>query len=143
VKCIAGLDFGWKRIGLATTDASGRGAYPLLTIERRSLGRDIDTIAAELKQRQVTLVVVGLPLNMDGSEGPSARAARAFANRLGAAIGLPIEMYDERLTSFEAEERLRELGTSAPKRKRIADAVAAAVILEGWLGKNRCGPVDR
>jgi putative holliday junction resolvase len=143
VKCIAGLDFGSKRIGLATTDASGRGAYPLLTIERRSLGRDIDTIAAELKERQVTLVVVGLPLNMDGSEGPSARAARAFANRLGAAIGLPIEMYDERLTSFEAEERLRELGTSTPKRKRIADAVAAAVILEGWLGKNRCGPVDR
>jgi putative holliday junction resolvase len=79
---------------------------------------------------------------MDGTEGPSARAARAFAERVGSATGLPVEMFDERLTSIEAEERLREASGSrtsnrAARKKAARDAVAAAVILEGWLESRR------
>ena len=137
---IAGVDFGRKRIGLAITD--GQGAYPIGTIERRSLKYDLDAISSRLADRKVSLIVVGLPLNMDGTEGPSARAARAFAEHLGLAAGLPVEMFDERLTSVEAEERLREASGSrtskgAARKKAARDAMAAAVILEGWLESRR------
>ena len=77
---------------------------------------------------------------MDGSEGPSARAARAFAEHLGSATGLPVEMFDERLTSYEAEERLRGAAASRAAKKALRDAVAAAIILEGWLEKRRAQP---
>ena len=103
---IAGIDFGRKRIGLAVSD--GQGAYPIGVMERRSLKYDLDAIRSRLADREVSLIVVGLPLNVDGTEGPSARAARAFAEHLGSATGLPVEMFDERLTSVEADERLRE-----------------------------------
>ena len=142
---ITGIDFGRKRIGLAISD--GHGAYPVAVIERRSLQRDLDAIRSWLVDREISLFVVGLPLNMDGTEGPSARAARAFAERVGSATGLPVEMFDERLTSIEAEERLREASGSrtsnrparkkAPGKKAARDAVAAAVILEGWLESRR------
>jgi len=137
---IAGIDFGRKRIGLAISD--GQGAYPVAIMERRSLERDLDAIRSWLVDREVSLIVVGLPLNMDGTEGPSARAARAFAGSLGSATGLPVEMFDERLTSVEAEERLREASgsrtsTGAARKKAARDAVAAAVILEGWLESHR------
>lgn len=131
------LDYGRKRIGLAITDDQGRGAYPMGVVERRSLNHDLDAIRARLAGRDVTRIVVGLPLNMDGTEGPAARAARAFAECVGAATGLPVEMYDERLTSVEAEERLRSAGASREASKRALDAVAAAVILEGWLQARR------
>lgn len=86
-----------------------------------------------LADRGVTSIVVGLPLNMDGSEGPMAGAARAFAEQLRLATGLPVELYDERLSSFEAEERLRGAISSKAARKRAVDAMAAVVILEGWI----------
>jgi putative Holliday junction resolvase len=135
---IAGIDFGRKRIGLAVCD--GQAAYPIGVMERRSLKYDLDAIRSRLADREVSLIVVGLPLNVDGTEGPSARAARAFAEHLGSATGLPVEMFDERLTSVEADERLREAVSSrtskgAARRKAARDAVAAAVILEGWLKK--------
>jgi putative Holliday junction resolvase len=135
---IAGIDFGRKRIGLAVSD--GQAAYPIGVMERRSLKYDLDAIRSRLADREVSLIVVGLPLSVDGTEGPSARAARAFAEHLGLATGLPVEMFDERLTSVEADERLREASSSrtskgAARRKAARDAVAAAVILEGWLKK--------
>jgi putative holliday junction resolvase len=135
---IAGIDFGRKRIGLAVSD--GQAAYPIGVMERRSLKYDLDAIRSRLADRQVSLIVVGLPLSVDGTEGPSARAARAFAEHLGLATGLPVEMFDERLTSVEADERLREGSSSrsskgAARRKAARDAVAAAIILEGWLKK--------
>jgi putative holliday junction resolvase len=133
---IAALDFGRKRIGIAVTDDNGSGAYPLGTVERRSGRHDLDAVVAQLAERQVALIVVGLPLNMDGSEGSSARAARRLAERIGTAVGVPVEMQDERLTSFEADDRLRELRASPLKSRRKSDAVAAAVILESWLEKN-------
>lgn len=135
---IAGIDFGRRRIGLAIAD--GQTAYPLGIVERRSLKYDLETIRSRLAERAVSLIVVGLPLNMDGTEGPSARAARTFAEHLGSATGLPIEMFDERLTSFEADERLREASSSRASKKAARDAVAAAVILEGWLESRGAQP---
>lgn len=130
---IVGVDFGTRRIGVAVSDDDGRGAYPLATIDRHSLKRDLGQLANLLAPRKPERLVVGLPLSMDGSEGPMARAARRFANRLADHLQLPVELFDERLTSFEARLRLAELGRA--KRSRI-DAVAAAVILEGWLEAN-------
>lgn len=130
---IAAIDFGRKRIGIAITDDSGHNAYPLGTIKRRSHRADTETVRACIAERDLVRIVVGLPLNMDGSEGPMARAVRAFAERLAAATGLPVELYDERLSSFEAEERLRTAPSSRAARRRAVDAVAAVVILEGWL----------
>jgi putative holliday junction resolvase len=138
---VVGIDFGRKRIGLAITD--GQSAYPLETMVRRSLKYDLEAIRSQLAERAVSLIVIGLPLNMDGTEGPSARAARAFAEHLGSATGLPVEMFDERLTSFEAEERLREASASRASKKAARDAVAAAVILEGWLESRRALPNSR
>jgi putative pre-16S rRNA nuclease len=140
---VAAIDFGRKRIGLAITDADGRGAYPVGIVERRSLKEDLDTIRSQLAERRVSRIVVGLPLNMDGGEGPSARAARAFAEHLGTATGVAIEMFDERLTSVEAEERLRSASMSRSGKKAVRDAVAAAVILEGWLESRRTQPNSR
>ena len=134
---IAALDLGRRRIGVAVTDAAAIAAHPLGIVERRALARDLDAIAAMLRGRDITTIVVGLPLNMDGSEGPPARSARNFAAQLGAALGASVEMFDERLTSFEARERMRGVAVTNrvnKKSKRPAiDAIAAAVILEGWM----------
>ena len=140
---VAAIDFGRKRIGLAITDTDGRGAYPVGIVERRSLKEDLDAIRSQLAERRVSRIVVGLPLNMDGAEGPSARAARAFAEHLGTATGVAVEMFDERLTSVEAEERLRSVSISRSGKKAVRDAVAATVILEGWLESRRMQPNSR
>ena len=130
---IAALDLGRRRIGVAVTDAAAMGAYPVGVVERRSIARDLEVIAAMLRDREVTMFVVGLPLNMDGSEGPAARSARRFADQLAAALKVEVEMFDERLTSFEAEERLKGMPVKKGARKPTIDAIAATVILEGWM----------
>jgi putative holliday junction resolvase len=130
---IAALDLGRRRIGVAVTDAAAMGAHPVGIVERRALKDDLDAIAAMLRDRRVTTIVVGLPLNMDGSEGPGARAARSFAARIAESLGVSVEMFDERLTSFEARERLREMAVKRGARKTGLDALAAVVILEGWI----------
>jgi len=129
---IAALDLGARRIGIAVTDADGMSTHPLRTIERRSFHADLDAIRAALGSRHIECLVVGLPVNMDGSEGPMARHARNFAARLGDALGIAVKLQDERLSSFEAERRI---GSTMPrgKRKHAIDAVAAAVILEDYL----------
>ncbi len=135
---IAALDVGRRRIGVAIAeDAGSIAAYPIGTIERRSLVKDIESIGILFRSRDVRQIVVGLPLNMDGSVGRQARAAQDFARHLEAAIGLPVSLYDERLSSFEAEERLRESPRKTRHSKAAIDAVAAAVILEGWLQASR------
>jgi putative Holliday junction resolvase len=134
---IAALDLGTKRIGLAVSDHGETSALPLGAIERRVVRWDLEQVAARLAGREVTRVVVGLPLNMDGSEGPAARQARAFAARLATELGVAVEMFDERLTSVEAEERLARADVGRRRRKQAVDAVAAAVILEGWLAARR------
>ena len=130
---IAALDLGRRRIGVAVTDAAAIGAYPVGVVERRSIARDLEVIAAMLRDREVTMFVVGLPLNMDGSEGPAARSARRFADQLAGALKVEVEMFDERLTSFEAEERLKGMPVKKGARKPAIDVIAATVILEGWM----------
>ena len=109
------------------------GAHPVGIVERRALKRDIEAIAAMLRDRDVSTIVVGLPLNMDGSEGLAARGARTFAARVAEALGVSVELFDERLTSFEARERLSEMPARKGARKTGLDALAAVVILEGWM----------
>ncbi len=128
-----GLDLGRARIGLALADDVLRTARPLSAVQHRSEREDLAAIAAVAAEYEVGRAVVGLPFNMDGSEGPAARHARAFAQRLGDALGLPVELFDERLSTFEAESRLRDQGFSARDRRARVDAEAAAVILQGWL----------
>ena len=134
---IAALDLGKRRIGIAIADDAGLAVNPLGAIERRSVVRDLESIRARLVEFEVHQVVVGLPLNMDGSSGPAAQAASAFAARLREASGLPVDLFDERLTSFEAEQRLRDLSGRRARAKGTVDAVAASIILEGWLNYRR------
>ena len=130
---IAALDLGKRRIGVAIAEGTEASALPIGAIARYSLKRDIEAIAALIGSRNVDRVVVGLPLNMDGTEGPQARAAQAFARHLSEATHVPVELYDERLTSFEAEDRLKGTSSRGHVSKKSVDAVAAAIILEGWL----------
>ena len=129
---IASIDFGKRRIGLAMAYDAHGVVLPLEIIERKSLAKDLARIAKRLAELEVSHVVVGLPLNMDGSEGPQARAAMRFAIALAEASGLRVSLFDERLTSFEARERMREVEDGRQSRQRV-DAIAAAIILESWL----------
>jgi putative Holliday junction resolvase len=105
---------------------------PLEIIDRKSLKKDLARLTERLAELEVSHVVVGLPLNMDGSEGPQARAAKRFATELGEAAGVRVTWFDERLTSFEARERMRDTDSGRSGSRRM-DAIAAAIILESWL----------
>jgi putative Holliday junction resolvase len=131
-----GVDLGRVRIGLALADDVLRTARPLRVVQRRAAAADLAAIAGAAREYEVDRVVLGLPINMDGSEGPAARHARAFAPKLSAALGVPVELFDERLSTFEAETRLRDQGFSAKDRRSRVDAEAAAVILQGWLDRD-------
>jgi putative Holliday junction resolvase len=134
-----GIDLGRARIGLALADDVLRSARPLKAVVRRGDASDLDSLRDVAREYEVERAVLGLPRNMDGSEGPSARMARSFAPRLEAALGVPVELFDERLSTFEAESRLRQQGFSAREMKDRVDAEAAAVILQGWLdGRAPC-----
>jgi putative Holliday junction resolvase len=126
-----GVDLGRARVGLALADDVLRTARPLRTVARRA--DTLAEISRAAREYEVDRAVVGLPLNMDGSEGAAARGARAFAAKLEAALGIPVALFDERLSTFEAETRLRDRGFSAKDRRARVDAEAAAVILQGWL----------
>ncbi len=130
-----GIDLGRARIGLALADDVLRAARPLKAVERRSESADLEAIGEVAREYEVTRAVVGLPLNMDGTEGASSRLARGFAPRLAEALGVPVDLFDERLSTFEAEDRLRSRGVSARDMKALVDAEAAAVILQGWLDR--------
>lgn len=128
-----GIDVGRARIGVAIADSLLRTARPLQVVERRGDAPDLAVIAEVAAEYEVTQAVVGLPLNMDGTEGPSADFARRFASKLAAALQVPVAFQDERLSTFEAESRMRERGLSARERRPLVDAEAAAVILQDWL----------
>ncbi|HKD67636.1 MAG TPA: Holliday junction resolvase RuvX [Candidatus Binataceae bacterium] len=133
---ILGLDLGKRRIGVAIADSSPLGVRPLTTLFRTSLSHDLEGLRAIVVERQVSRIVLGLPLNMNGSEGPAARHTRAFAGWVAQALAVPVDLYDERLTSFEAESRLKESSLKRDSRKLMVDQVAAALILEGWLAEH-------
>jgi putative holliday junction resolvase len=128
-----GLDVGGARIGLALADDVLRTARPHHAVARPSDAAAIAAVASVVRDYEVDRLVVGLPINMDGSEGPAARGARAFATKLGSALHLPVDLQDERLSTFEAAGRLRDQGFSARDQKEKVDAQAAAVILQEWL----------
>jgi putative Holliday junction resolvase len=130
---ILAIDYGRARHGLAVSDALGLASHPLPALQRTGEAADLQALRAVLAEREVQRVIVGLPLNMDGSEGPMAREVRAFAAVLAEAVKLPVELEDERLTTDEAEQFLREAGLRPSERKRLRDSVAAAVILRGVL----------
>ena len=132
-----GLDLGRARIGVALADDVLGTARPLSTIHHRSVTEDLAAIREVAREFEVEQAVVGLPLNMDGSEGPAARHARAFAAKLAAALAVPVELFDERLSTFEADTRLRDQGFSSKERRTRVDEEAAAVILQGWLDGRR------
>jgi len=129
----AALDLGDVRIGVAISDELGLTARGLGTVRRWGGTRDLEAVARLLAPWEPARVVVGLPLGMNGGEGRQAVRARAFAGRLAAHLGLPVAMWDERLTTVEAEERLRERGLRGARRRALVDQEAAAVILESWL----------
>ncbi len=128
---VVGVDFGRKRIGIAGLHGDGL-VLPLATIVQNSRKASLAAVLKHLTELDCERVVVGLPLNMDGTEGPAARATLKFAEELGQATKVPIELHDERLSSVEARARTRE-ASGAKKRHAHDDAIAACVILEGWL----------
>jgi putative holliday junction resolvase len=130
---IAAIDLGSRRIGVAVSDEAGIGAHPLGIVKRRALEKDLQAIREMISDRDVGLIVVGLPLNMDGSEGAPAVSARKFAAQLALELRITVEMFDERLTTFEARDRLDGKPVRKGMRKRGVDALAAVVILEGWM----------
>jgi putative holliday junction resolvase len=127
------LDVSKRAIGIAGADASWRLATPLRTIRRRRLEQDLAALDEIIRERGANALVIGWPLNMDGSEGPRCQSVRAFADRLDAALGLPILLWDERLTTFAAEEAADRAGLHGSRRAAALDALAAAAILQDTL----------
>ena len=131
---VLGLDLGSKRIGVAVSDRSGTIASPLLVLQRTgSVAEDHKRIAALVAEEECERVVVGLPLSLDGSMGPAAKGAVAEAEALATVVGVPVETYDERLTTVTADNALREAKMRAEARRRLVDKIAAAVMLQAWL----------
>jgi len=131
---ILAVDPGSRRIGLALSDEEARVALPLETLERGGgADRAAREVAAVARREGAGEIVVGLPLEMDGREGPSARRARRFGEAVGEAAGLPVVMWDERLTTAQASRALREGGVRARDERRIIDQAAATVLLQSYL----------
>lgn len=129
-----GIDLGSKRIGIAVSDRSGTIASALTVLARSgSITRDHRAIAALVAEEEAEVVVVGLPLNMDGSHGPAARAATSEAEALATVVGVPVTMFDERRTTVTADRAMIEARMGAKARRKVVDKVAAAVMLQTWL----------
>jgi putative holliday junction resolvase len=130
-----GLDVGGKRIGVAGCDGLGMIATGITTIWRSSFQEDIAQLAQIIAERQVEILVLGLPYKMDGSIGSQAKQVQKFARRVANLIELPIEYVDERLTSYAAEEMMKTAKISVSQNKATIDRIAAAVILQEWLDR--------
>jgi putative Holliday junction resolvase len=162
--CVLGIDFGSRRIGLAISDPDGVFAFPAGCLERRGGEQDLAELRELVEARGVVQIVVGLPIHMNGREGPEARAARAFAEALRRETGRSVDLFDERWTSREAERALRESGhrpstrargprASVRRGRRAAaagsslghgaqasvDAAAATLLLRSWLARRARG----
>ena len=132
-----GLDVGRKRMGVAGCDGTGLIAAGITTIKRTSFQQDIAQLQAIVEDRQVQVLVVGLPYSMNGSIGSQAREVQKYAQRLSQTLELPIEYVDERLTSIQAEEMLKAANISTSQNKGLIDRKAAALILQQWLDQRR------
>ena len=132
---LLGLDLGTKTIGLAISDSSYRLATPLETIRRKKFTLDAEKLLSVIDARTVGGLVLGLPINMDGTEGPRCQSTRAFARNLEKLTDLPITFWDERLSTVAAERALLEADTSRKRRAEVIDHVAAGFILQGALDR--------
>ena len=134
-RALAGLDLGEKTIGVAVSDRMLSVASPLQTIRRKKFGLDAAALLEIVTAREIGGLILGLPRNMDGSEGPRCQSTRAFARNLSALSDLPIGFWDERLSTVAAERALLEADTSRRRRAEVIDHVAAGVILQGALDR--------
>ena len=134
---ILGVDFGNRRIGIAVSDSAAEIAFPLETIEERGVKAAAGRIATLCQEQGVSELVVGLPLNMDGSEGDMAAEARAFGERLTRRGNRPVHMWDERLTTAAIEKSLIDADMSRRKRRAVRDKLAAQQILQSFLDTRR------
>lgn len=132
---LAGIDLGTATIGVAVSDLRRRVASPVETIRRTKAGKDIAALMAICEPREVVGLILGLPLNMDGSEGPRCQATRAFARNVARSTELPISFWDERLSTVAAERALLEADMSRRRRGQVIDHVAASYILQGALDR--------
>jgi putative holliday junction resolvase len=128
-----GLDVGSKTVGVAVSDELGFSAHPITTVRRTNIRADLHELAKLITEQDVVRLIVGLPLNMNGSEGPRAGESRKLGDALADQTKLPVVYWDERLTSVAAEKALIEADVSRKKRKEVIDQVAACLILQGWL----------
>lgn len=128
-----GLDYGLERVGVAFGDPATRFAAPHGFLPAKPFRKLVGMLKVLIRQQEISLIVIGIPRNMDGSYGPAADAAREFARRLGEALVMPIETFDERLTTVQAARGLREAGKSARQQKESIDAASAAIILQSFL----------
>ena len=134
---LAGLDLGTKTIGLAVSDPGLAFAHPRPVILRKKFTRDAEALLAALAKEKAAAAVIGLPVNMDGSEGPRAQATRAFVRNMERLTALPFVFWDERLSTAAAERALIEMDVSRRKRDERIDSAAAAFILQGALDRLR------
>ncbi|MFY9212906.1 MAG: Holliday junction resolvase RuvX [Aestuariivita sp.] len=134
---ILGLDLGTKTIGVAVSDRLLSSATPLETIRRSKFTADAARLQEIIAHREIGGLILGLPRNMDGSEGPRCQSTRAFARNLDKLIALPISFWDERLSTVAAEKALLEADTTRKRRAEVIDHVAASYILQGALDRMR------
>ena len=132
-----GIDHGERRVGIAVSDETSTIAHPRDTWDRKDAARFLMRIAEFVREQEIGEIVVGLPLRLDGSEGASARRARRFAEKLEAAAGVKVVLWDERMSSMAAERSLRSAGVSAKKQRGLVDRVAAALLLQSYLDSLR------
>lgn len=132
---LLGLDVGSKTIGLALSDMTRAVATPLTTIKRTKFTKDAAKLSEIIENHEIFALVIGLPLNMNGSEGPRAQSVRAFARNLSSHVSLPVAFWDERLSTAAAERTLLEADASRKRRGEVIDKMAAAIILQGALDR--------
>ena len=137
------LDFGDRRIGIAVSDPRGIAATPLLTLERTTWDRDLQRIRSLVLEHEVRRIVVGLPLDMDGTRGGRVRITEIFMQRVAAATGLPVGPGDERRSTVPAERPHRAADGSRARRRRVIDQVAAVILLQTYLDAQRAGEGER
>lgn len=135
-----GIDLGSRRIGLAVSDSQGNLAVPMDTLGRTERwATDHEAIAGLVAEAEAEMVIVGMPLSLDGSNGPAAKRTLKELKVLRRTLSVPVETYDERLSTVEAEGSLRAAELKASRRSEVIDAAAATVILQGWLDARRGG----
>jgi putative Holliday junction resolvase len=136
---LLGLDLGTKTIGVAVSDGMRYSATPLETIARTKFTKDAERLKALIAENQAVGIVLGLPLNMDGSEGPRAQSTRAFARNLSKLVDIPIAFWDERLSTSAVTRTLIEADVRRDRRAEVVDKLAASYILQGALERLRRG----